>query len=143
MTINELLDRAKTRANLPSDYALAKAVGIPQSTVTGWRKAKRHPSNEEAIQLATLAGLEEMPVIAQIELETANTEKKKAFWTHYIESRGITAIGAMVIIGSGLILQLPNYDEKRIYSLENNNIHYANFGRGELGTVCGTVSPFT
>ena len=119
MELTDLLEEAKSRANLPSDYALAKVLGIPQSIVTGWKKGKRHPSNEEAVKLATLAGLDEMRVIAEIELRTANSEKKKEFWKHYIESRGVTASICMTALAASIIftpetanadiLQLQNY----------------------------------
>lgn len=139
MEINELLEKAKTRANLASDYALAKALDIPQSIVTGWKKGKRHPSNNEAIQLATLAGLNEMEVIAWIELETAKNPKKKEFWRHYIESRGLTACVAMTVLADAIILtpekadanglQLQNYDAQQgefFCKPMIQNIHYAN-----------------
>lgn len=122
MTIDELLDKAKTRSNLPSDYALAKAMGIERQIISQWRKGRRHPSNEEAVQLATLAGLEEMQVIAQIEYETAKNEHKKEFWKHFIESRGLTAIFAMSALACTIaitpetaeasVLHLGNYGEK-------------------------------
>lgn len=122
MTLNELLDRAKTRANLPSDYALAKALGIHTGTITNWRKGKQHPSNEEAVQLAALAGLPEMTVIAEIEMQTAKTEKKREFWKSYIESRGLTATLGLVALGVTIMiapdpaqasaLQLQNYDAR-------------------------------
>ena len=98
MEITELLDRAKERANLSSDYALAKAIGIPAGNLSNIRKGRTHPSNAEAVQLATLAGLDEMQVIAEIELRTAKNEKKKAFWQHYIESRGLTACLTMTAL---------------------------------------------
>jgi hypothetical protein len=136
MDINELLDKAKTRANLASDYALAKALGIQTGIVANWRKGKRHPSNDEAVQLATLAGLPEMEVIARIEMETAKNEKKKAFWKHYIESRGLTACMMMTALAASIILtpepveasglQLQNYDDNFLHKSLNNNIHYAN-----------------
>jgi len=138
MDITELLDRAKERSNLPSDYALAKVLGVQTGIVANWRKEKRHPSNEEAVKLATLAGLDEMAVIAEIELRTANTPKKKEFWQHYIESRGITACLAMTALAASIILtpepaeaailQLQNYDQKDGELARPSNdrtIHYA------------------
>lgn len=120
MFISDLLDQAKARANLTSDYALAKALGIQTGIVSNWRKGKRHPSDEEAIQLATLAGRDEMEVIAAIHYETANTDKKKEFWKSYIESRGLAATLGMVALGISImitpepakasVLQLANYD---------------------------------
>lgn len=100
MEIIELLDLAKNRANIETDYALAKVLGIERQIISQWKSGKRHPSNEEAVKLATLAGLDEMRVIAEIELRTANSDKKKEFWKHYIESRGITACVAMTALAA-------------------------------------------
>jgi plasmid maintenance system antidote protein VapI len=138
MEIKELIERAKTRANLQSNYALAKALGIPQSSVTGWLKGNRHPSTDEAVQLATLAGLPEMEVIAEIELRTANNEKKKEFWKHYIESRGLIATVVFTGLAISLLLKpepsqasvlhLQNYDEvvsAKIRQVTDANIDYA------------------
>lgn len=120
MQINDLLDQAKVRANLPSDYALAKALGIQTGIVSHWRKGKRHPSDEEAVQLATLAGMDEMQVIAAIHYETATSEKKREFWKCYLESHGIAATACMFALGVTImltpepaqanVLQLTNYD---------------------------------
>lgn len=151
MQINDLLDKAKARANLPSDYALAKALGVQTGIVSNWRKGKRHPSDEEAVQLATLAGLDEMQVIAAIHYECATTEKKKEFWKCYLESRGITATACCVAIGISLILtpepatanilQLQNYDAH--YSAQNTDgIYIMRICRErKSGNVCGMISP--
>jgi len=138
MELDKLLEHAKTRANLASDYALAKAMNIDRSIISSWRKGRKHPSNEEAVQLATLAGLDEMQVIAEIELRTAKNEKKKAFWQHYIESRSITACLTMTALtcsiimtpetSSANVLQLQNYDGNTTNftrSEKDQNIHYA------------------
>lgn len=122
MTIIELIEKAKTRANLPSDYALAKALGISRVIVSTWRRGKAHPSTTEAAQLATLAGLEEMHVIAEIEMQTANTEKKREFWKSYINTKGLTATLGLIALGVTIMvapepaqasaLQLQNYDAR-------------------------------
>jgi hypothetical protein len=109
MDINELIDRAKDKANLETDYKLAKAIGLSQAgIVSSWRKGKRHPSNEEAVQLATLAGLDEMQVIAEIELRTAKNEKKQLFWKNYLESRGITACLTMSALAFAIVITPQN-----------------------------------
>jgi transcriptional regulator with XRE-family HTH domain len=104
MENKDLLDMAKSRANLPSDYALAKVLGITPGNLSNIRKNKAHPSNEVAIKLATLAGIDELRVIAEIELRTANSEKKKAFWTHYIESRSLAGCLAMTALAATLLI---------------------------------------
>lgn len=130
MTINELMDKAKTRANLQSDYALAKVIGIDRSVVSQWRKGKKHPSTDEAVKLATLAGLEEMPVIAAIEYEAATTEKKREFWKSYINAKGLTATLGLIALGLSIILtpepaealQLRNYDA-HFHALKKTDIY--------------------
>lgn len=122
MDINELIDTAKKKADLETDYKLAKAIGLSQGgIVSSWRKGTKHPSNEEAVQLATLAGLDEMRVIAEIELRTAKNEKKRAFWEQFIERRGFAACMTMTALACSImitpetaeahegILQLQNY----------------------------------
>ncbi len=135
MTIEELLNQAKSRANLPTDYALAKVLGIERQIISQWKKGNRHPSNEEAVKLATLAGLDEMRVIAEIELQTAKNEKKKEFWKHYIESRSLSACLTMTSLALAIsltpepadasILQFQNYDANQSHILKSWNIHYA------------------
>lgn len=122
MTIIELLENAKSRANIPSDYALAKVLGIDRSFVSSWRRGKSHPGDEDAVKLATLAGLDEMQVIAQIHYETATNEKKKEFWHQFLERRGIAATIGLIALGASIVLtpepaeagvlQLRNYDEQ-------------------------------
>lgn len=116
MEINDLLDRAKTRSNLPSDYALAKVLGIATGNLSNIRKGRNHPSNEEAVKLATLAGLDEMQVIAEIELRTAKTEKKKEFWKHYIESRGTMACFAMTALALSIAITPENAEASILQS---------------------------
>lgn len=124
MDINEIIDTAKKKADLETDYKLAKAIGLSQAgIVSSWRKGTRHPSNEEAVQLATLAGLDEMQVIAEIELRTAKNEKKQLFWKNYLESRGIaacltmTALALTIVItpqnSEAIVLHNKNYSVKK------------------------------
>lgn len=133
MDLIELIEKAKTRANLPSDYALAKALGTERQIVSGWRKGTRHPSNTEAVQLATLAGLPEMSVIAEIEYRTANTDKKREFWKSYIESRGITATACMFALGFSILLT-PEPAEASVLHLVNYGVSRHN-DKGEY-TLC-------
>ena len=123
MEISELLDKAKARANLPSDYALAKVLGLGRGWISEYRKGKRHPNNEVAVKLATLAGLEEMPVIAAIEYQTATTEKKKHFWKCYLEGHGITAALCMTVLAIS-ILATPEPAQASVLQLQNYDAHF-------------------
>lgn len=131
MTIDELIEKAKTRANITSDYALSKVLGIDRRIVSDWKKGKRHPNNEEAIKLATLSGLEEMRVIAEIEYRTANTEKKKEFWHQYMESRGLAGCVAVTALGLALIAT-PQTSEASVLHLQNYETQNSEFLTSEI-----------
>jgi transcriptional regulator with XRE-family HTH domain len=126
MDILEIIEKAKTRANITTDYALAKAMGIDRRIISDWKKGKKHPNNQEAIQLATLAGLEEMKVIASIEFRTANTESKKEFWKSYMERNGIATCWAMSVLAAAIILT-PEPAEASILQLQNYGQSQSNF----------------
>lgn len=123
MTLEELMEKAKKRANIESDYALAKAMGIDRRVVSDWRNRRKHPSNEECVQLATLAGLDEMQVIAAINLQFATNEKKRDFWKNYIEHRGLTACITLTFAACALLLTPPTTHAESI--LQNKDYEAA------------------
>jgi|GEM_PF-3376222 len=132
MKIIEIIDLAKRKAGLESDYKLAKAMGIQPSIIAHWRKKRRHPSTEEAVQLAALSGIEDTQIIAWINVESATSEKKKKFWKGYIESRGLVATVGLCALGISIIalpektdssiLQLHDYDANT-HALNTNRIY--------------------
>jgi transcriptional regulator with XRE-family HTH domain len=117
MTIEKLIEQAKEKANIESDYKLAQALGISRAIVSQWKSGTKHPSTTQAIQLATLAKMDEMEVIARIEAATAKTPEKRKFWTDYIEKRGLAALASMWILAGSItaspdaeaVLQSKNY----------------------------------
>lgn len=123
MEITELLDRAKSMANIESDYALAKVLGITAGNLSNIRKGRAHPSNEVAVKIATLAKLEEMRVIAEIEMRTANTEKKREFWKSYIDTKGLTATLGLIALGLS-ILATPEPAEASVLQMQNYGAYF-------------------
>lgn len=76
------LDAAKARAGLISDYALAKRLGMPQSTMSSYRTGRRQLDALAAFQVAELAGIDAREVIAAVELDKAKTAREREFWMH-------------------------------------------------------------
>lgn len=116
MEINELIQRAKQNANIESNYALAKKLDVRDARVNAWTKGTEHPSNEAATKLALMAGLDPMEVIAEIEMRTAKSEKKREFWREFLESHGVTA---GVIISMSALLSAPQNTEASVLHLKN------------------------
>lgn len=65
--INELLDAAKEAAELPSDYALAKAIGREQTLISSFRAGRRWPSRTDVPRIAALMGMEPAELFMAIE----------------------------------------------------------------------------
>ncbi|OOE92851.1 hypothetical protein BZG76_06090 [Salinivibrio sp. AR647] len=64
--ITELMDKAKARQNLPSDYALSKKLNLKHSTVSKWRVNKSIPNWEAIFLLVDLAGESDQNVVYRV-----------------------------------------------------------------------------
>lgn len=80
MDTTTLLDRAKQRRGLRSDYALAQQLGVPTNYLTQWRKRKG-VGDEYALQLAQLAELPAGFVLASLAAERAQSAAARQAWT--------------------------------------------------------------
>ena len=86
---------------------------------------------------ATLAKLEDMRVIAEIELRTANTEKKRKFWKCYLEDRGIAAVLTMITLAFSIAIT-PEPAEANTLQLQNYGAHFHN--HNEIGIYIMRIS---
>ena len=68
---NELLDMAKAKLEVSSDYALAKKLGITRGAVSNYRQGLNFLSNEVAYNIAKLLWLHPLTVVASVEYERA------------------------------------------------------------------------
>jgi transcriptional regulator with XRE-family HTH domain len=93
------LDAARARAGLTSDYALAKRLGMPQSTISGYRTGRRYLDARAAFQVAEVAGVDVREVIAAVELDRAKSDQDRDFW------RNVMAAAASILLGGFVGLQ--------------------------------------
>jgi transcriptional regulator with XRE-family HTH domain len=66
MTIQKIMDKAKTINNLRGDSELARLIGVSQNAVWNWRQSRTIPSPENAQHLAELAGIDPAPFVAEM-----------------------------------------------------------------------------
>lgn len=64
LTIQTLLDQAKAKAGIPSNYRLARELGTTEHTVANWKNGRTLPNDEMSVRLAELAGLPAGRVLA-------------------------------------------------------------------------------
>lgn len=83
-----LMDAAKRKEKLPSDYALAKLVKVnPTKMGAEVRNGVRKMPLHAAIKLAVILRKDPVTVIAQLELEREKDRETRRFWRDYIKVR--------------------------------------------------------
>lgn len=96
-TTPEWLDLAKQKHGL-SDYALAPMLGISRSEMSNYRKQRAYLSDDVAIKLAALLGMDNpAPIIASAHAERAKTAEARGFWERW------AAVAAGVVLAVGAV----------------------------------------
>lgn len=62
----KLLDEAKAKCNIPSDYAMAKKLGVSRNTINNWRINRSSAEWETIFKLADLLQLDDQNVVYKI-----------------------------------------------------------------------------
>lgn len=79
-TISDLIDRAKAASHLPSDYAVAKRIGVHPSEIYAWRRGRYHCPQKHVMALAEMAGEPLEYWLALLEAERAPSDKLSQAW---------------------------------------------------------------
>lgn len=79
-SVAELVDRAKARGNIESDYRLAKVIGITHSAISNYRAQKSMPDARVLEQLCALSGDDVAVVMAQIQAQRERTTEGRNMW---------------------------------------------------------------
>jgi transcriptional regulator with XRE-family HTH domain len=89
----ELLDAIRERHNLPSDYAVAKTMGVPRQLVSRWRQGHGGMSDDHAARVAELLGLDPGHVLARLYAERATSDHARSLWLDLARRLGPVAAG--------------------------------------------------
>ena len=79
------LDLAKIKRDLPSDYALAKLLGVSPSGITNYRKGRSHFDDAMAIRLAYLCEIDPAEILFSMQVERAKSDEARAVWSGLLE----------------------------------------------------------
>lgn len=102
LTTAELMAAAKARAGIPSNYRLAKVLGVTETTVMRWNTGRSTPDDEPARRLAELAELDAGFVVASIRAEREKSGPMFDVWSKVAERLKGGAVGAGVCLLVGL-----------------------------------------
>lgn len=106
MNSNELLDALKKHSDVPSDYALAKRVlKVDVTAIRDMRE--RGLSEERALQIATLLGIDPSEVLPSIRAERADDPDVKKIWEKIAKTMRSAASGVLIVLGLGVTAPEP------------------------------------
>lgn len=110
MTTRELLAAVKAAQSIPSNYALARILGVPENTVANWHTGRNLPNDEWAAKLAVMANMDAGHVVACVHAERAQSDDARELWTKIAERLRAAAAVALTAIVSVWITLVPAGD---------------------------------
>lgn len=99
MKTADYLAAVKAKLSITSDYALAKALGVPRQRISHYAVGNGLPSTLVCFKIAEILGEQPAGVIAEIELERAELMSKEediAAWKDRLRRWGGTAAGILL-----------------------------------------------
>jgi transcriptional regulator with XRE-family HTH domain len=121
MNIQSVLDKALENNNLQADSHIAKMLGISQNSVWKWRNKVSVPSPEHAQALAELAGVDPAEFVAEMLMESAQTEGLRQTLARFKK-----ALAAAAGVLPALLVTLDNCILCKIRMYVKFNVHRQN-----------------
>ncbi|MBD1410261.1 DUF3693 domain-containing protein [Burkholderia contaminans] len=84
-TTAQWLDALKERLGLPSDYAVAKALGVTRGAVSHYRTGRSAFDDVTAVRAAELLGMDPAVMLASVQYERAKNEDVREAWASLLE----------------------------------------------------------
>ncbi|AOJ83804.1 hypothetical protein WS86_24565 [Burkholderia savannae] len=101
-TTVEYLDAIKSRLNLPSDYAIAKALGLTRAAVSKQRLGHSVFDDTTALRVAEILDVDPMEVIAAANAERARDEATRRLWERAWGKVTGATVAVALTMGAGL-----------------------------------------
>ena len=103
-SIADLIERAKARANIDSDYRLSKVIGINQSALGNYKAGRSMPDERVLSQLCALSGDDVAVLAAEIQAERSRTDEGKSMWLMIAKRLSGTASTAVMSVCLAIVL---------------------------------------
>jgi transcriptional regulator with XRE-family HTH domain len=95
----ELLEKARKKLGVKTDYALAKALGIPNNRISDYLKGSRALDEYAMFKLADVLEEEPVKIMARVLAENARTEDKRLFFKRYFSIAGLWIVLGVLSVG--------------------------------------------
>jgi len=91
MKLSSLMDAAKARLNVETDYGLAKRLKTPTGHIAEMRSGKRGAPLDVAYKMAIILELDPAQVVAELEAEREKNPERQAFWRSFLSRAAMVA----------------------------------------------------
>lgn len=100
MQASDYVDALRVKLSAPSDYALAKMLGVQQNQIARYRKGGTF-DNAMCVRASEILGLQPLEIIGDMELQRAHTDAQRAHWAKFLQQfqRVSAAVAACAIVG--------------------------------------------
>ena len=98
-TTTNYLDEVKAARALPSDYALAKLLGITQQSIQAYRSGRSALGIETAMRVGEILGIDGHAVYADGQIERAKSAEVSAFWQSISEKFSVSFLNHLLGYG--------------------------------------------
>lgn len=98
-TTIQYLDAIKKKLDLPSDYAVAKALGVSREAVSGLRNGKTSMGIETAIRAGEILQIDGHAIYAHSQIERAKKPEIADFWLSISEKFSASFLN--LLLGTG------------------------------------------
>lgn len=106
----KLIERVRSTTETGTDYAVAKALDMSQSTLIEIKKGKRWPGQKSQLRMSDVLKIDLKDIVALINEDKAKSERERAHWRSvcpeaihsWLDAAGKTA--AAIVIATSLTL---------------------------------------
>lgn len=119
-SIANLLDSARAKANIESDYQLAKAIGITHQAMSAYRAGKTLPNARVIEQLCALSGADAGLTAAQVEAARAADGPVRLMWESVAKRLSGAASTAILSVVFAISLIAGYADPARASALDDS-----------------------
>ena len=92
MQANDLINAAKDRLKLASDYQIAKRLNLPRQSMPGIREGTRPLPLDVAYKLAIILELDPAQVVAELEAERERNPVRAEFWRSFLSRAALLVV---------------------------------------------------
>lgn len=104
-TTARLLDQAKEKLGIASDYRLAKCWNVTPQRIGNWRQGVNGLSDDKAVQICEMIGADPGPVLLQLQAERARKSKHPAVAAVFDSL--LRKLGPTIAAGLALFVGIP------------------------------------